>query len=60
MAKELGSVLEHFGIQPVCWYRAEQQPNTLLHACKLSGKAGLILGLMIADKLLFITSFASL
>lgn len=60
MAKELESVLQHFGIQPACWHRAEQQSNTLLHACKLSRRAGLILGLMIADKFLFIPSFASL
>lgn len=60
MAKELESVLEHFGIQPLCWHRAEQQSNTLLHACKLSRRADLILGLMIADKFLFITFFASL
>lgn len=60
MAKELESVLEHFGVQTVCLYRAEQQSNTFLHAGKLSRRAGLILGLMIADKFLFITSFASL
>lgn len=61
MAVEADTVFQYLGIQPACWYSAEQQPNTLVHACKLNRPGGLILGLMVADnEFLLIPSFASL